>query len=949
MGQIRILKAINTHDGAVVVGQVTAGRAPAEVIVDNLGASVAARVTGPIVNSDSAAARLLGLTPFVFEATLGFSKVPSPGQEMTVTAISNERQVLAQGRFPWPEVNPWKANSVRLSRAQLMEFGQVLHVNGWLAEPENVSRIELRSGHRVQLAKLGTARPDVLKNHPEVGTAYSGFEVRLNGFAPDEPAELAVFDLAGQLVFQRLVSPKPQDVFMRRRAAPHDAIAAAYSDRLLAVSASIRGLEPPLKFHLKSPDGFFASQTAACSESKKAPAALNSNRAAWVGSAVFAMDGKPEGKLELLVEDRKGAVAFNDISPSIAETSGKPKIENAYYCPETRNLVVQGSCGFLGATHVHAKVGGMPVSATRTFLKHKEDFLDAPDAGFYLASLVEMEPGELVEVEFFAGAHKLGTQSKPVRERRIPQTQVLGPSCRSSQGAAHYQFESAAQRPDAPWIIYATGMASWPVTGGGQARSYAMAKYLRRQGYRVLLVVDYSSEADETAAAYLKEFADALVFAPLGGTPPGTAPDHAMYKKSKAELGPLLETLEAGYAPRATIINFAFNLYAAENLKGPVILDAHDVQHLRAKNAQEQGASLEDRRCTKREEVALLRHASGIVAIQEEEQNILQECAPETPVIKVEHTLEVDADASAPTAGQLKKLLFIGQRYAPNIAGLQAFLDNAWPKIKKRYPDAELHVAGRVCELFKHLRDESIKLHGVVPDLKPLYDMCGIAINPTNFGTGFKIKSIEGLAYKRCVVTTQSGTLGLPSGAPLKIAKIEKFADAVSALIENPAQARELAEQGAKFLNRNFAPDQVYQPLSSLIESLPAAPQVSPASARLKGHEIIGTNLMLDLHFTGGPSGEKTRPVKIEVAAKIGPPIEIWHAVPAGLTDARLKVPLPVWFRDSTPIQTDVYIDGTEAGRLELTCGGAQNGIQLDAELVPVRSEFARQDDAGRP
>ncbi|MBT8154528.1 glycosyltransferase family 4 protein [Epibacterium ulvae] len=655
---------------------------------------------------------------------------------------------------------------------------------------------------------------------------------------------------------------------------------------------------------------------------------MSTHNAEWVATAIFNLAESPSGPLELLVEDIKGAVHFGDIVPLVLSHTQAPSIASAHFCPETQDLVVSGECGFLGVTHAQALVDGTVVAASRTFLNHNHDFADKPSTGFYLASLLNTPKEKEVQIEYFSGDRKLYTRRANIREKHLT-SQVMGPSGRSSQGGAHYEFPSAVERADAPWVVYATGMTSWPVTGGGMARSYAMAKHLRKKGYRVALVVDFATETTDRSAKELQDYADAVVFVPQCTITPNSAPDYEMFKKAKASLGPLLETLEICYEPAATIVNFAFNLYATERLSGPVILDAHDVQHLRARNAQQHGSDLEDRRCTYREEVKLLTHADGIIAIQSEEQRVLQDCVPQKTVITAEHTLAVHADSVLPTAEQLTQLLFIGQRYKPNIEGLRAFLNQVWPQLKASNPNIHLHIAGRVSEVFKDINDSRITCHGVVPRLEPLYEKCGIVINPTNFGTGFKIKSLEGLAYKRCVVTTPAGAMGFPSSAPLRVVELSRFADTISELIENPDQAQALAQHAETFLGTYFSPDFVYRHVIDMLENLPAAPATDTSPPEIVHYEVKGPDLVLKLRFPH--TSKAPRAIKIEIETAVGQPTRIWHAAPGTLLEGKFKVPLPVWLFDGGPFQVTIRVNGQIADKLPLACPPTKS----EAYLMP--------------
>lgn len=880
----------------------------------------------PVQHQDSVSRRgrimLLSKTPVApFQARLQLPPLHSGDAHCVLHLRTHHGKDLETQAFTVsaPTLKAKGLESLHVSQTQLLDNGTALDITGWLEDPDNVSRIEVHAGPHKRLAQMHKQRPDTLQQTSHLRTAHCGFHARVPFMEAGGRVELRAFDHTDAPLCTQALYPKEQDIFVLRDATAKDAVVASYDAEtgLLSIYVALVGQGLPTRMHLRGAEGISLSTTAITAHGGKASKAFSSNGTTWIAMALFALPEFPTTPLELLVEDMQGAVRVPSVTSRIVSNTQQPKITSAHYCPQNHTLIVTGDCGFLGVSHVHAVVDGRIVAASRTFLQNHSDFQNNPGSAFYLACLLDIPQNKHVQIEYFAGEQKLYTCSANIHER-VFNPQILGPSVRSSQGGIHYELPSAQNRPDAPWIVYATGMTSWPITGGGMARSYAMAKHLRDNGYRVALVVELPAEEGDQSAKNLQDYADAVIFVPKYTIIPQTTPDFGLNRKVNPNLGPLLETLEVCYEPAATMVNFAFNLYATERLSGPVILDAHDVQHLRARNAQQHGSELEDRRCTRHEEEMLLQQADGIIAIQSEEQRILQDCAPQKQVVTAEHTLEVHPNSQIPTADQLKQLLFIGQRYTPNIEGLRAFLNQVWPQLKARHPDIHLHIVGRVCEVFRDLQDPQVTCHGVVPHLEPLYAQCGIVINPTNFGTGFKIKSLEGLAYKRCVVTTPAGALGFPSDAPLCVCDLSQFAPTISALITDPETAQAQAQQAATFLKTHFSPSFVYRHVIDMLAQLPAAPKADTRIPTIVHHEVKGSDLVLSLRFDD--VSHAPRSLKIQVQTIVGQPTEIWHAAPASLTDGKFKIPLPVWLFDGSVSQAQICINGQSAGTLDLHC-----------------------------
>jgi len=54
--------------------------------------------------------------------------------------------------------------------------------------------------------------------------------------------------------------------------------------------------------------------------------------------------------------------------------------------------------------------------------------------------------------------------------------------------------------------------------------------------------------------------------------------------------------------------------------------------------------------------------------------------------------------------------------------------------------------------------------NGEMPNLKSIYDLSDIVINPLTIGTGLKIKSIEALGFSKALISTSVGADGLENG-----------------------------------------------------------------------------------------------------------------------------------------------------------------------------------------
>jgi len=378
-----------------------------------------------------------------------------------------------------------------------------------------------------------------------------------------------------------------------------------------------------------------------------------------------------------------------------------------------------------------------------------------------------------------------------------------------------------------------------------------MTDYLREVGFRVELAIPYPGRraAREIAAKVdrlhtcttplntLNEFAKASLPGALARPiarvlEPAIRRRHLRLRKAlvtgnlgsfilrkiNPDLVALTRRVTHANPPRAVIAQFAWTARALDEVPKGVLklLDTHDVQHLRRDRAREAGGDLPGHVCTREEEVRELSRADVLLGIQRHEATLLSDLCPKKPVVLVEHA--ENTRCPLPSPRDSKSVLFVGSLYDPNVQGLRRFLDAAWPKIRAAVPTAELQLCGTVCNAFDEVPAGVLKL-GRVPDLEPHYRQAAVVINPVPYGSGLKIKSIEALAFGKCLVATHAGVSGIEddSGAQFYVSEIEDMDTAIVPLLKDPdLRAAEEARTHA-YARVRFSPQHVYRGLERVL------------------------------------------------------------------------------------------------------------------------------------
>ena len=148
-----------------------------------------------------------------------------------------------------------------------------------------------------------------------------------------------------------------------------------------------------------------------------------------------------------------------------------------------------------------------------------------------------------------------------------------------------------------------------------------------------------------------------------------------------------------------------------------------------------------------------------MIAIQENEKKYFSKISF-GKVINVGHTVNIYPPQNQDKPR--KNLLFIGSNNPINMHGIKDFLENHYPAIVEAIPDVTLNIAGSICTQIEDY--PQVNKLGEVDEIITAYKTSDVIINPLIFGTGLKIKMIEGLGYSKAIISTEVGAHGLEEG-----------------------------------------------------------------------------------------------------------------------------------------------------------------------------------------
>ncbi len=172
-------------------------------------------------------------------------------------------------------------------------------------------------------------------------------------------------------------------------------------------------------------------------------------------------------------------------------------------------------------------------------------------------------------------------------------------------------------------------------------------------------------------------------------------------------------------------------------------------------------------------------------------------------------------------------LVFLGSMdWMPNIDGVEYFVREILPLIRKNLPQCTLAVVGRtptaaILALAK--RDPGIQVTGTVPDVRPWLWGSKVSIVPLRIGGGTRLKIYESMGAGIATVSTTIGSEGLDVSHPENIRLADTplaFADQCVELLKDEQERERLASKALQMVTSRFSWDVVVEEFEKRLMSV---------------------------------------------------------------------------------------------------------------------------------
>lgn len=215
--------------------------------------------------------------------------------------------------------------------------------------------------------------------------------------------------------------------------------------------------------------------------------------------------------------------------------------------------------------------------------------------------------------------------------------------------------------------------------------------------------------------------------------------------------------------------------------------------------------------------------AATIISEQDREQ-LSFEGKEQVRIVRNGVQMERFSPSDAP---KTEDVLFAGNMgYPPNIEAGLLLANEVMPLVWDSLPNARLMLAGaRPSYQVRQLENDRITVTGWVDDMRDCYAKARVFVAPMFIGTGLQNKLLEAMAMRLPCITTPlaNNALGAEPGKEVLIAETEaEFASAILLLLHDASRAKELAENGHRFVSERFGWEAQTGPLLRVLEEVRA-------------------------------------------------------------------------------------------------------------------------------
>ena len=227
-------------------------------------------------------------------------------------------------------------------------------------------------------------------------------------------------------------------------------------------------------------------------------------------------------------------------------------------------------------------------------------------------------------------------------------------------------------------------------------------------------------------------------------------------------------------------------------------------------------------------ELGILRKIDGIASISNEDKNKYHELEYSVKTETIPFGLEIKNYNENNTKSRIdNKLKFFhlgAMDWKPNLESASWLLNEIWPEIQKKNPNAELHLAGKNMPdwLFKK-KSKNVFNHKEVEDSSKFISDHDVMLVPLLSAGGIRVKIFEAMAHGKAIISTKIGAEGIEykNGENILIADSQKdFHNEALKIISGKTDYKKIGENARKHIFKTYDQKKISKKLVGFFESV---------------------------------------------------------------------------------------------------------------------------------
>ncbi|MBK7945608.1 MAG: glycosyltransferase [Flavobacteriales bacterium] len=268
--------------------------------------------------------------------------------------------------------------------------------------------------------------------------------------------------------------------------------------------------------------------------------------------------------------------------------------------------------------------------------------------------------------------------------------------------------------------------------------------------------------------------------------------------------------------------------------RAPIVLRSHNLEYMiqdRIAKGERNPIKRPYRRYLAKQlkeyELAVLDRVDGVAAISPADAEHYTAHGTRTPVTTIPFGVDPEEyPIDEMPSGRRKPVFFhLGSMdWLPNEEGIRWLLQNVWPKVLRKRPEARLHLAGN--KMPKDLLEgdhPGTVIKGRVKSAVGYLRERQVMVVPLFSAGGMRVKIIEGMAMGKAVISTAIGAEGIAhtDGKDIVLAEsATEFADAIIALHDDPQRAADIGKHARTLVERRYSDKPIVQQLTAFYKQL---------------------------------------------------------------------------------------------------------------------------------